>query len=157
MPIREAFAEDLPAVAHLRLRFLADHRGVDVASFDPSFRTGTEDFLRRRHDAGTARSWLADDEGRAVGVVTLLVLDLAPRPGDVNGLDGYVVNLWVDPAERRRGTGRALLDRCLAAGEEMALRRLFLNATEDGRPLYERAGFAPNPNWMERSTSHRSR
>jgi len=29
------------------------------------------------------------------------------------------------------------------------LRLLVLRATDDGRPLYERAGFEPNPSWME--------
>ena len=150
--IHEALAEDLPTVVRLRLRFIADDRGVEAAAFGAAFRIATEQFLRRRHEAGTARSWLATDDDSAVGIITMLVLDLAPRPGDVNGLDGYLVNLWVDPAARRRGIGRALLGQCLDASAVMPLRRLVLSATEDGRPLYTSAGFESSPDWMERPT-----
>ncbi len=36
-----------------------------------------------------------------------------------------------------------------AKGTSFGLRRLLLYATPDGKQLYERAGFEPNPNWME--------
>lgn len=149
MLIREAGDEDIDVVADLRLRFLAEHRGIDAASFADGFRASTVSFLRRHAATRTGRSWLAEDDGAAAGVVTMLLLDLAPRPEDATGLEGYIVNMYVEPGARRRGVGRSLLEACLAAAHESGLRRLLLYATESGEPLYVSVGFASNPRWME--------
>lgn len=149
MLIRPATDDDLEAVASLRVQFLAEHRGVDPAAFPAEFSVTTLAFLQRHAAAGTSRSWLACDGETAVGVVTMLLLDLAPRPEDTSGLEGYLINMFVSPAHRRRGLGRQLLAECHRAAADLGLRRLLLHATDDGRPLYERAGFTENPRWME--------
>lgn len=149
MLIRQALADDLEVITDLRLCFLAEHREVEPARFPDEFRTATLEFLRRQAEARTGLTWLAEHDGLAVGVVTMLLLDLAPRPEDRSGREGYIVNMYVSPSHRRTGIGRALLDQCLAAAHELALRRLLLYATDDGRPLYASAGFAHNPGWME--------
>lgn len=125
MLIRETTEADLDAVAEMRLTFLAEHRGVDPTRLPTEFRNAT------------------------VGVVTMLLLDLAPRPEDTSGVDGYIINMYVAPAHRRHGLGRQLLAACRREADQLGLRRLLLYATPDGKPLYESAGFEPNPNWME--------
>jgi GNAT superfamily N-acetyltransferase len=147
--IREAAVEDLDIVTRLRLRFLAEHRRVDPSELSAGFVAATRSFLDRHFEAKTSRSWVASEQGVDIGVVTMLILDLAPRPDDATGLEGYVVNMYVDRAHRRRGVGKALLGECLNAAGEIGMRRLLLHATDDGRSLYTSVGFAANPNWME--------
>lgn len=149
MDIREADADDLGVVTNLRLRFLAEHRGIDPSEFPTEFVELTRSFLDRHFEAKTSRSWIASEQGTDIAIVTMLILDLAPRPEDVTGLEGYIVNMYVDPAHRQQGVGMALLGECLNAATEIGLRRLLLYATDDGRNLYTSAGFASNPSWME--------
>lgn len=149
MHIREAGLDDLEVIADLRLRFLADHRGVAPSSFSEAFRAATLDFLRRHAVNKTGRSWLASDAGVDVGLITLLVLDLAPRPEDGSNLEGYIINMYVEPTHRRRGTASDLLGACRSAASDIGLRRLLLHATDDGRQLYASVGFTTNPDWME--------
>ena len=62
--------------------------------------------------------------------------------GIMYGPMGFVGNMVVAEAHRRRGVGSAVLE---AVGDYLAdagCVRLELNATSDGRPLYERHGFA---------------
>ncbi len=133
----------------LRLRFLAEHRAVPSAPLPDAFRTTTREFFLRHEASRTSLSWLAEQDGVAVGVVSMLLLDLAPRPDDLSGRDGYVINMYVEHAHRRCGVGRKLLGAILDGAAELGLRRLVLSATDDGRQLYERAGFRPNANWLE--------
>lgn len=147
--VRQAEAQDLEVVAGLRLKFLAAHRGVGVASFPADFVQQTRAFLLRHAAADSICSWLAETDGELTGGVSMLILDLAPRPEDNSGREGYIINMYVDPAYRRRGIGRSLLEACVRAANDLGLRRLLLSATEDGRPLYDAAGFRTNPNWME--------
>ena len=134
MPIRKASIGDLDQITELRLRFLAENRDVGPAELSDEFRTQTRRFLHRHTVVGTAISWLAGDRaGSAVGVVTMLLLDLAPRPEDTTGAEGYIINMYVEPDERRRGIGSELLSVCLASARDMELRRVLLNA-DRGRP-----------------------
>ena len=54
-----------------------------------------------------------------------------------------MVNVFVDPAWRRRGLARELMEAVIAWGRSEGLARLVLHASADGRPLYEELGFEP--------------
>src|SRR5262245_39656860 len=58
-----------------------------------------------------------------------------------NGSVGWVGTIWVDPAHRGQGLGRALTQRVIDDLEAGGCRTLLLVATDEGRPLYERMGF----------------
>lgn len=148
MLIRPAEADDLDLVCRMRLAFLADHRGVDACEFSDDFDRGTRTFLRRHQQAGTIRSWLAETD-RCVGIVSMLLLDLPPQPEEPRTREGYLINLYVEPSERDRGTGRALLETCIAETAGLDIRRLLLRATAAGRPMYVDTGFGTNDDLME--------
>jgi ribosomal protein S18 acetylase RimI-like enzyme len=58
-----------------------------------------------------------------------------------HGRSGWIGNLIVDPAARRRGYGERLFAHALSVLEERGARSLWLTASELGRPLYEGHGF----------------
>jgi GNAT superfamily N-acetyltransferase len=148
--IRPAHDHDLTEIARLRLAFLADVRGLESAARDPGLAEATTAFLERVTDEGRIRSWLAEDDGDAVGLVSVLVTDAPPLPEDHRSRAGYVVNLYVAPSHRRAGLAGRLVDEVLAAAGDLGLRSLHLYATEAGRPLYEREGFAPDDRFLAR-------
>ncbi len=59
----------------------------------------------------------------------------------VNGPVAWIGTIWVAPAHRRHGLGRALTEATIDAAVDAGSRTLVLVATERGRPLYERLGF----------------
>ena len=59
----------------------------------------------------------------------------------MNGPVGWIGTIWVAPAARRTGLGRALTEATIEAAESAGCRTLVLVATAEGRPLYERLGF----------------
>jgi predicted N-acetyltransferase YhbS len=75
--------------------------------------------------------FVAESDGRVVGSVT------ACRFGPV----GWVAMLLVEPARRGAGIGRSLLMRALEHLEAAGARSVRLDATREGRPLYESIGF----------------
>jgi GNAT superfamily N-acetyltransferase len=117
--LRAAEADDLPRVAELR----------ETAGW-----VAQEWALRAVLDPSHARCVVAvDGENHVVGVGS----GVAYRPL------GMVGNMIVDPAHRRRGIGGAILDAVLEFLDARGSTRLELSATDDGRPLYARAGFTP--------------
>jgi GNAT superfamily N-acetyltransferase len=149
MPIRLADDADLDLVTDLRLAFLADHRGVDPSTFAADFVTDTLAFVTHHHRAGTLLTWLADDDGTPAGIVSMLLRTVPPRPEARGTTEGYVINLYVPPDRRRRGVGRELFDALLRHARAERFRRLVLHYTDDGLPLYQEAGFAPDDRWLQ--------
>jgi GNAT superfamily N-acetyltransferase len=143
--VRAADASELDLVCAMRLAFLAD---ADRREQPPELAAATRTFLQERQAVGELHSWLAFDDDRCIGIVSMLLSHVPPRVTDHTTLEGYIINMFVEAAHRRRGIARQLLDACLAEAEELELRRLFLYATDAGRPLYEKAGFARSDSWM---------
>ena len=83
------------------------------------------------------RPFVADADGTIVGsgVTT------------VNGAVGWIGTIWVDPAWRGRGLGKALTMATVDAAEGAGCRTLLLVATDAGRPLYEPLGFEVQVNY----------
>lgn len=77
------------------------------------------------------RPFVADVDGAIVGsgVTT------------VSGSVGWIGTIWVDPAWRGHGIGKALTMATIEAAEDAGCQALVLVATQAGRPLYERLGF----------------
>ena len=147
--VRRAEEGDIGALTRLRVEFLAESRRLSPGQLPEGFAQETEAFLRRHERAGTARSWLAEEADHCVGIVTLVVLDMPPHPLVAESSEGFVLNMYVPAAARRRGIGRQLMDACLEGAREMGIRKLMLYATPDGRPLYDALGFGPGPTFMD--------
>lgn len=83
------------------------------------------------------RPFVADADGTIVGsgVTT------------VNGPVGWIGTIWVDPAWRGRGLGKALTMATVEAAEAAGCMTLLLVATDAGRPLYEPLGFVVQANY----------
>lgn len=93
---------------------------------------------------GARHAFVARDaDGAPVGMANCQVFDRMPRPGRPDVRWGYVANVWTDPAHRRRGVGRLVLDAVLDWARAEGLIRVLLNPSEVSLPLYRSAGFRP--------------
>jgi ribosomal protein S18 acetylase RimI-like enzyme len=72
----------------------------------------------------------------------LLHLDWPPTHGDPQPLRGYILNVFVEPAHRRRGLARMATLACLDECRKRGIRIATLHAADAARSLYERLGFA---------------
>lgn len=149
--IRRAGPADLRLVVDLRLAFLADIRGPDFVML-PEMSPQTERFVREEMGAGRMHSWLAEEDGRCVGIISMLLWARPPRPEDARTLNAYIINMFVVPHCRDRGTGRQLLNECLDSGDEFGISKFVLHTTDGGQVLYGAAGFSPfDATWLELS------
>ena len=99
-------------------------------------------WVASRIESGEYQAWFAlNQEGRIVGGAGLWFMTWLPHPVPARSQRGYVLNVYVEPAYRRRGVARrlmaAILDACRQAGAGVVT----LHASDEGRPLYESLGF----------------
>lgn len=99
-------------------------------------------WLERMLAADRYFGWLAIEDGRIAASAGLLLLDWPPHPLDPAGdLRGYILNVFVEPAFRRRGLARTLTLRCMQHARALGIRVVTLHASAAGHPVYEGLGF----------------
>jgi ribosomal protein S18 acetylase RimI-like enzyme len=87
-----------------------------------------------------AEIFVAELDGAIAGAVSLWV---RPRLNWTTP-EAWIPDLYVDPAFRRRGAARALLDACVEAGRERGCHRVVLESgheRSEAHRLYESYGF----------------
>ncbi|HTX77611.1 MAG TPA: GNAT family N-acetyltransferase [Terracidiphilus sp.] len=101
-----------------------------------------EPWLLPRLADGRYLGWITEDDGQPIASAGLMFLDWPPHPlHPAASVRGYILNVFVDPAHRRRGLARTLVDCCLQEARSRDIELVTLHASSEGRPLYESMGF----------------
>jgi len=96
-------------------------------------------------------AWVAElheRPGEIVGGAGLQLRDLLPRPhpaGErlMRGPQGLILNVFTERRWRRQGIAAGLMEELLRWTRAHGIESIVLHASGEGRPLYERLGFAP--------------
>jgi GNAT superfamily N-acetyltransferase len=149
--VRVATSDDITAVAALRRGWTEEYAGeaIEDHTFDAAF---AEWSAREQNQRVT---WLAEIDGRPVGMLNMVVFTRMPRPVAAGAPPsttqwGYIANVYVEAAARNVGIGAALVDAAIRHADEHRFARLVLSPSEQAVPLYERAGFTPATSLMVR-------
>jgi len=104
--------------------------------------------LKAQHlEDGRGTFLVARDDSRAIGCGAIRLLDQTTAE---------VKRMYVEPDQRGKGVGRALLARLEASARQFGARRLVLETgthSPDALALYRRAGFTQVDCWGEYATS----
>ena len=98
-------------------------------------------WLAPRLADGRYFGWLAERQGAVVAGLGMMWLDWPPHPLHAEPGRGYLLNLWVDPAHRRRGLARQLVERSIAHARENGVAAIVLHPTAQAEALYTALGF----------------
>jgi GNAT superfamily N-acetyltransferase len=117
----------------------AGRSAADLAAMAGPFRR----WLAPRLADGRYFGFMAELGAVVIGGIGLMEIDWPPHPfHPEDDRRGYVLNVFVEPSHRGQGVARRLMQ----ASESELIRRgisyAILHATEAGRPLYERTGWA---------------
>ena len=145
--IREARESDHEALGPLFAAGDALHAGIRPEFFRaapglPRGRRYITDALSRPDE----QLLVAEVGGELVGVVHVKVFDTPPSPLHVMRRRGHVQDLVVAEEHRRRGIGRALMERAASWCREQGARQLLLTVWEGNRAaeaFYASLGYRP--------------
>jgi GNAT superfamily N-acetyltransferase len=138
--IRPATVDDVRDLVTLRRVMFEAMGHTDPDALDRMCEASAE-FFERDLPTGAFRAWIAEQDGRPIASIGLVVHRVPPSPSRPVGKEAYVMNLVTLPDHRRRGIASALLDCALAAARSEGIPVASLHATRIGRRIYERAGF----------------
>lgn len=144
-----AAAHELDRLTQTRMEVLrAVHKlpkGADMGELEErSFQ-----YYQKALRDGTHIAYLALDGDRFVGAGGVSFFQVMPTYHNPSGRKAYIMNLYTDPAYRRQGIAYRMLDILVQEAKAKGVRAISLDATEMGRPLYEKYGFVGMRDEME--------
>ncbi|MEW5961079.1 MAG: GNAT family N-acetyltransferase [Chloroflexota bacterium] len=139
--IRPATLDDVAVLVHQRHAMFAE-MGLtgDYNSMDREYARWLQPAMRHKVYFG----WVAESEsGEIVAGGGLAVLPWPPGPVDPGHQRAFIFNVYTEPAHRRQGLARQLMETMHCWCQEQGLKTVVLHASEFGRPLYESLGYQP--------------
>lgn len=136
--IRKATPNDLEKVLEARyatLRAVFDLKEDYV--FDENFRIATRNYFEKE-DQMTV---LAFHGETVVGCATICYMTLVPTPDHPAGKRAHIMNVHTEEAYRRQGIGLRMMNFLIGEAKERGITEISLDATDEGRLLYEKCGF----------------
>ena len=146
--IRQATPDDIEVMPDLRVAFFEDIGDITDEKQAAAFREATYRYLNEALPQGKFLAWVAEEDGQIVGTSGLIFFEQAPTPPNLIGTEGYVLNMYTLPQWRGRGIARTLLEEIIRYVKNTGIPQLWLYATDEGRPLYEKLGFVVLPDAM---------
>ncbi len=139
---RMASIDDVEALVTLRVRFLNelyDHSDDDETKI---LRESLGEYFSEAIPSNDFIAYLAEYEGRVVGTGGMVLWERPANYGALlSGKLAYLLNFYTIPEARKKGICTRLLEELVKEAKSLGLKYLHLNATEEGRSIYRKAGF----------------
>ena len=94
-------------------------------------------------------AYLVYDNGKFIGAGGVSFYQVMPTYHNPTGKKAYIMNMYTNPEYRRQGIAYHTLDLLIKDAMEQGISKIALEATDMGRPLYERYGFVKMEDEME--------
>lgn len=138
---RRATLEDVGSLVSLRLAFLAEVSGATES--DPVLRESLAEYFSRTIPSEEFIGFLAVSDGAIIATSGLVFHRHPPSNRNPTGREAYIMNVYTDPAWRRRGIATRLLELLIDYARQNNCGKISMHALPQGRSIYVSAGFVP--------------
>ena len=107
------------------------------------------EYYKRALETGEHIAYLVYDNGTFIGAGGVSFYQVMPTYHNPSGKKAYIMNMYTAPEYRRQGIAIYTLDLLVNDVREQGVLQIALEATEMGRPLYEKYGFVQMEDEME--------
>lgn len=137
--------DDIELLMSSRLEML---RVVNDLSDDYEYSDTLADNSRRYFLEGDHTTVLAMDGDEVVGCATICYIEMMPTFSHPTGKRSHLMNVYTRKEYRRQGIAMKMMDMIIEDAWKNGVTEISLDATESGRPLYERCGFKASEECM---------
>ncbi len=106
-------------------------------------------YYKRALESGEHIAYLVYDNEKFIGAGGVSFYQVMPTYHNPTGKKAYIMNMYTAPEYRRRGIVFRTLDLLIKDAKELGVLQIALEATDMGRPLYEKYGFVKMEDEME--------
>ena len=144
-----ASIEDLKVLVKTRIEVLRAANklddSVDMSEVEAESRT----YYKKALADGSHTAILVFDGDKFAGAGGVSYYSVMPTYHNPSGRKVYIMNMYTKPEYRRRGIAFKTLDLLVSDAKNKGIAAISLEATNMGRPLYEKYGFVKMEDEME--------
>lgn len=146
---KRASLEDLELLTKTRITVLRAANRLDDTVDMNIVEEQSRDYYRHSLADESHIAYLVYDGEIFAGSGGVSFFRVMPTFHNPDGRKAYIMNMYTSPEYRRKGIGRQTLSLLVSAAREKGISAISLEATDMGRPLYEKFGFACMEHEME--------
>lgn len=146
---KKAAIEDIDILIQSRIEVLRAANKLTEAADMTEVEEQSYDYYKEALSNGTHTAYLVFDENRFVGAGGVSYFRVMPTYHNPSGNKAYIMNMYTNPIYRRKGIAYKTLKLLVADAKERGVTAISLEATDMGKPLYEKFGFVKMNDEME--------
>ena len=97
---------------------------------------------------GVCKAWVVKEDDQIIASGAITFASLVPVPSDMNHNIAYLHGMYTEKNHRQKKCAKKIVDRAIEYCQDKGINRVLLNASDAGKPIYERIGFLPSPEAM---------
>ncbi|MFH2011522.1 MAG: GNAT family N-acetyltransferase [Pseudomonadota bacterium] len=152
MNIQEATINDIEILAtHHRKMFEEIWEGKNLSMKESRAReleAAYREKITKQIPEGICFAWVVKDKIKTVASGAITIVSLVPVPSDFNHKVAYLHSMYTEKAHRNKKYAQKIVDRAIKYCQLNGISRVILNASDAGRPIYEKMGFVTSPETM---------
>jgi len=141
LTIRQANIEDIPLLLAWRKAMMRDITNCDEAQIAASVAAFTPWLEGMMAQPGRVMTFIGAADGEPCACAMVWVHEWYPGLGDIATQRGYILNVYTEPAWRRRGFAGQLVRQCVDWLRQQDIRIVSLHASPHGQSVYANQGF----------------
>ena len=146
---RKAAFDDIDILTKTRTQVLRAANELEEDADMSAVEKETYDYYLTALKDGSHTAILVYDKDQIIGAGGISYFRVMPTYHNPTGRKAYIMNMYTNPAYRRKGIAYQTLNLLVADAKNKGIDAISLEATEMGRPLYEKFGFTGMNDEME--------
>jgi len=152
IPIREASNNDIPAMAaHHGKMFeeIWEQKGehLQITKIIELEKAYTRK-LAIEMESGTCKAWVIEDKGKIVSSGAITLVSFVPNPLDLSSKVAYLHSMYTERSHRNMKCAQRIIQSVITYCSSNEIKRVLLNASDAGQPVYHKIGFRSSPDTM---------
>ena len=146
---KKAGIEDLELLVSSRVMVLKAANKLPEDTDMSEIERESREYYKKAFAEDTHTACLVFDGDRLIGAGGISYYTVMPTCDVPSGRKAYVMNMYTDPEYRRQGIAYKTLELLVQDSKARGIDHITLEATDMGRPLYEKYGFVQMPSEMQ--------
>lgn len=147
--IRRAVPADIDLLVKCRIEVLREVFSIPASQSVAMLEKENREYYRTAIPAGGHIACFAYVDEEIVGCGGVCLYREMPSPDNPNGCCAYLMNIYTRSEFRGQGVGGKIVNWLVRQAKQKGSVKIYLEASESGRSLYEKKGFSAMSGYMQ--------